>query len=155
MFRALLPVLVLLLTACPREPSRAFPLDFVVVDDTSAPRPLAEGEVVELHSGFQGGQHLFVTLRGEDVDEGPAQISLSLLDTETGDRLTRVVDTHHSFAAAADGSLLLENLLLTVDDPGSVVDRAVKLEAIVLSEDDWAEGRASRLINVQWSSETP
>lgn len=151
---ALLPLF--LLTACPVEPPRAFPLEFVAKEGSDAAlRPLEAGEVVELHSGFQGGQHLFVSLRGQDVDEGPALITLRLEDPGSGAELTRKVELRQSFDSVPEGGLVLSDLLMMVDQPDGIVGRTVRLEAFVESEDDHAEAEAAQTITVQWAGEAP
>lgn len=142
--------LVLLLAACGTATEES-PAPRVEVGTGRQFTALAEGALLELVRGSQGGQHVFVSLRAWGLSPLTAQVELSLVRVDDG----RVVSAPHNlrlpFQPGADPTApaTLEGLLLVVPDPELAVDREVRLVANVHAESG-ALATDARTATLRW-----
>ena len=140
------------LTGCPGEPEG--PVRPFEVGTGPMFTALQEGDTVELHSGFQGGQHVFVSLRAWELATLKSRVELSLERTSDGDRVSSSyeVDLRFSPSPQPGEPAQLEGLLLVVPDASAAVGQEVRLSASFES-DTGEHGSDSRTVVIQWASD--
>lgn len=140
------------LTGCPDAPEG--PLRPFEVGTGSMFTALQEGDTVELHSGFQGGQHVFVSLRAWELTTLKSRVELSLERTSDGDRVSSSyeVDLRFSPSLQPGEPAQLEGLLLVIPDASQAVGQEVRLNASFES-DTGEHGADSRTVKLQWASD--
>ena len=119
----------------PGEPAPA--VEFGYTDDvTEAYVPVAAGEVMPLYQGFQGGSHIFVTLRatGFEPDES-GQVAMVLSQRVTvndGARVLSDFPQEISFSEVADGVVELRSRFIFLDSVTSDIEGATALITFAL-----------------------
>ncbi|RKH57125.1 hypothetical protein D7V93_18905 [Corallococcus llansteffanensis] len=115
---------------------------------------LQDGDTVELFSGFQGGQHVFVSLRAWELTTLSSRVELSLERTSDGDRVSVPYEVNLRFSPSLQPGepALLEGLLLQVPDASKAVGREVRLNA-AFESDSGEHGADSRTVTLQWASD--
>ncbi|RKG88399.1 hypothetical protein D7V97_42775 [Corallococcus sp. CA053C] len=115
---------------------------------------LQDGDTVELNSGFQGGQHVFVSLRAWELTTLSSRVELSLERTSDGNRVSvpYEVDLRFSPSPQPGEPAMLEGLLLQVTDASKAVGQEVRLNASFESNTG-EHGSDSRTVIIQWASD--
>jgi hypothetical protein len=141
------------LAGCPGGPDG--PLRQFEVGTGLSFTPIEEGSTLELNSGGQGSQHVFVSLRVWELTSVKAKVKMSLERVSDGERLSAPYSVNLRFdQALREGEpAKLEGLLLVVDDPFEAVDREVRLNASFES-DDGEHGSDSRTGTLHWAETT-
>ena len=127
--------------------------DFEVVVGTSPDsfNPVASGDVVTLHRGCQGAQHVWVSLRVEGLEEEPSAFELSLRDSERA--LTTLYLEGEAWRPAEGGGYELIGLSLVVFDTEAAIGRPLILGAEVRSGSG-AVGYGWREVTVDWGADS-
>jgi hypothetical protein len=116
--------------------------------------PLADGDTHWLYPGFQGAQHLVVSLRGQvatrDMPLERAQLTLSVLDPEDGAHLTDPMTVGAAFSKTEDG-LEVIGFFYVFGTPDPILDRSILLTAELEPVGGDALGRGAREVNVAWA----
>jgi hypothetical protein len=94
-------------------------------------RPLAEGNALALHSGSQGGQHIFVSLRAWNLAQDSNLVDLALTRPSDGVQLGFPYQVRMRFDDGPDDSYELEGLLMQVHNMEDVLDQEVRLTAAI------------------------
>lgn len=117
--------------------------------------PIEEGSTLELHSGGQGGQHVFVSLRVWELTNVRAKVELSLERVSDGERVSDPYAVNLRFAEAmrAGEPATLEGLLLVIEDPSEAVGRELRLSASFESASSGEHGADSRTATLQWAED--
>lgn len=139
-------------TGCP--PPEPFTLELGSGADAGAFTPLTGGEVVSLVRGFQGGQHIWVSLRSKDVADGPARVRFSIQEPATEENLVGDVEFTTYLFPGADGYREVHDLILRVREPDRIVNRQVQIRAHVIDADSKV-GVDKRTVGVAWEEESP
>jgi len=125
----------LMLSGCPGEPPPEPSPDMRLEAGTGAREftPLAEGDTLRLQRGCQGGQHVFVSLRGWGLPSDPVMVELALTRADDDRKVSSSFRVRYLFAQSSSEEAPdeLPGLLLQVPDPAAAVGRTVRLTATV------------------------
>ncbi|MFP2906151.1 hypothetical protein ACLESD_14020 [Pyxidicoccus sp. 3LFB2] len=118
--------------------------------------PLEEGDTVELVSGVQGGQHVFVSMRAWELGNIRARVEMSMERASDGERVSSPysVDLRFTHSFEEGGPSTIEGLLLMIPTPSKGVNQQVRLTASFESEAG-EHGTDTRTVNLQWAGEPP
>ncbi len=118
--------------------------------------PIEEGDTLELVSGGQGSQHVFVSMRAWDLTQLRGRVEMSLERTSDGSRVSSpyVVDLRFSAGIVPGDPASLEGLLLVVPDASQAVGQQVRLKASFVAESG-EHGSDERTATLQWESSLP
>lgn len=92
---------------------------------------LEAGQELALHSGSQGGQHIFMSLRAWNLADDSNLVDLALTRPSDGAPLGYPYQVRVSFDDGPDDSYQLEGMLMQVLNMEDVLDQEVRLTAAV------------------------
>lgn len=127
--------LVLTLSGCPEapppEPDPGMRLEVGTGQEQFT--AFVEGEPLWVQKGCQGGQHVFVSLRGWGLPSYALMVELALTRPEDEQKVSSKFRVRYLFAQGSgeDAPDELPGLLLQLPDPSATVGRAVRLSASV------------------------
>ncbi|QSQ21357.1 hypothetical protein JY651_40250 [Pyxidicoccus parkwayensis] len=138
------------LAGCPGGPEG--PLREIEVGTGRSFTPIEEDATLELNSGGQGSQHVFVSLRAWELTNLKTEVKLSLERVSDGAQLSAPYKVNLRFSRPTQEGepAKLEGLLLVVNDPAEAVGREVRINASFES-DDGEHGTDSRSGTLQWA----
>ncbi|WP_157068974.1 hypothetical protein [Sandaracinus amylolyticus] len=116
-------------------------------------RALEDGDTLLLARGCQGSQHVFVTLRSEDMDPRGMVVELDLLREDSRERVSGELRLRLSFTPDASGThAQLTGLTLQVPDPESALDDELVLRGRI-EDRDGVEAEAERRVRIAWGTQ--
>ena len=115
--------------------------------------PIEDGGTLELTSGGQGSQHVFVSMRAWNLNDMKARVEMSLERTSDGVRVSApyAVDLRFTQATTEGDPALLEGLLLVVPSVSEALGREVRLKASFVAESG-EHGTDTHTATLQWET---
>jgi hypothetical protein len=152
-------------TSDPSDPSTAVDADPPIVQDagpTAMPRlelgtgedrfvPVADGDVLPMERGFQGLQHVWVSVRAHDFDPDRAIVALALTGEVDGTEVTDPQRLRLPFELG-DGYAERVGMQLVVPEPDLALNRDLQLSVAVENRAGVAAAAEVR-VRVQWEEE--
>ncbi|WP_236607067.1 hypothetical protein [Sandaracinus amylolyticus] len=158
--RALLPIAILL-AACSAGPDD--PLDagpdaratgtLHLGEGELAFRAIEDGDTLLLARGCQGSQHVFVTLRSEDMDPRGMVVELELVREGSGESVSGEFRLRLSFTPDASGAFAqLTGLTLQVAEPDGAIGDDLVLRGRI-EDRTGIEAHAERRVRIEWGTQ--
>ncbi|AKU92394.1 hypothetical protein [Vulgatibacter incomptus] len=120
--------------------------------------PLADGDLLYLQRGFQGGQHVYVAIRASGVSDPEClRLKMALYRADDGRRVSVLFDMDLYYSPdpqgpPPDGVYEWTGLLLAVPNPDDVLDVPLRLEA-ELQQEGGGRPKEAREVTVEWGYE--
>ena len=117
-------------------------------------RAIEDGDTLELARGCQGSQHVWLTLRSEEMDPRGMIVELQLVRERDGADVSGTFRLRLSFTPDASGEYAqLTGLTLQVPAPEDALDEALVLRGRI-EDRDGREAHAERRVRIAWGTMT-
>lgn len=117
-------------------------------------REIVEGDTLLIARGCQGSQHVWMTLRSEDMDPRGMIVELSIVRASDETLVSGAFRLRLSFTEDASGEFAqLTGLTLQVPDPDAVLGEDLVLRGRI-EDRAGVEARSERRVRIAWGTQT-
>ncbi|MDQ3033228.1 MAG: hypothetical protein M3Y87_12490 [Myxococcota bacterium] len=116
-------------------------------------REVQDGDVLQIARGCQGSQHVWMTLRSEDMDPRGMIVELSIVRASDETLVSGAFRLRLSFVEDASGAFAqLTGLTLQVPDPDSALGEDLLVRGRI-EDRNGVEARTERRVRIEWGTQ--